>query len=244
MAHAGRARSERGSRRSSANAPPDSACACRDGRSVPSARSRECGARFRRCHARARSSAVPSGMASELGVAVASAATDSVEAAVCTAAIFGSSSFGLLESFGVTTRSGSSASVGVSFGSSVSLTSAFCSASAGEATDASVSGPGGRSVGSRLRRGQFAGRSRSQARRARRRHRRSADARSPAPRRRGEARARQMPAKIHSRRDGFCSVSRSDITIVRRSGLRSFWRAGAGAAASGTPSSATSLIFE
>ena len=39
----------------------------------------------------------PSGMASELGVAVASAATDSVEACVCTAAIFGSSSFGFFE---------------------------------------------------------------------------------------------------------------------------------------------------
>ena len=51
----------------------------------------------------------PSGMASELGVAVASAATDSVEAEVCTAAIFGSSSFGFFDSFSVTTRSASSA---------------------------------------------------------------------------------------------------------------------------------------
>ena len=106
-------------------------------------------ARFRRCPAQARPSAALAGMFSELGVAVASAATDSVEAEVCTAAIFGSSSFGLLELFGVTTRSGSSVSVGVSFGSSVSLSSAFCSASAGEATEASVSGPGGRSVASR-----------------------------------------------------------------------------------------------
>ena len=60
-------------------------------------------------------------MFSELGVAVASAATDSVEAEVCTVAILVSSSFGFWESFGVTTRSGSSVSVGVSFGSSESL---------------------------------------------------------------------------------------------------------------------------
>ena len=55
----------------------------------------------------------------------------------------------------VTTRSGSSVSVGVSFGRSVSLTSAFCSGSAGEATEASVSGPAGRSVSSIGRRRQF-----------------------------------------------------------------------------------------
>src|SRR6202167_6095011 len=88
-------------------------------------------------------------MASVLGIAVASAATDSVEDDVSTAATLGSSSLGLLESFGATTRSGSSVSVGTSLGSSDSLTSVFCSASAGEATDASASGPGGRSVASR-----------------------------------------------------------------------------------------------
>ena len=48
---------------------------------------------------------------------------------VCTAAIFGSSSFGFFDSFSVTTRSASSGSVGLSCGSSVSLTSAFCSES-------------------------------------------------------------------------------------------------------------------
>ena len=92
---------------------------------------------------------IPSGITSELGVAVASAATDSVEAEVCTAAIFGSSSLGFFNSFSVTTRSASSGSVGLSCGSSVSLTSAFCSVSCGEAAEASVSGPGGRSVTSR-----------------------------------------------------------------------------------------------
>ena len=76
------------------------------------------------------------------------APTNSCEAAVCTVSTFGSSSVGFFCSFCVTTRSGSSVSVGVSFGRSVGLTSAFCSASAGEATEASASGPGGSSVSS------------------------------------------------------------------------------------------------
>ena len=93
----------------------------------------------------------PSGIASELGVAVASAATDSVgslESAPPRSSV--SSSLGFFDSFGVTTRSGPRrARSASSFGSSVSLTSACCSASAGDATDASVSGPAGRSVASR-----------------------------------------------------------------------------------------------
>ena len=80
--------------------------------------------------------------------AVASCGDRFREAEVCTASTFGSSSVGFLDSFCATTRSGSSLSVGTSFGTSVALTSAFCSASAGEATDASASGPGGKSVSS------------------------------------------------------------------------------------------------
>ena len=94
----------------------------------------------------------PSGIASASDVAVASAATDSVEARFAPPR-----SWDRLPSAS-STRSASRSdpalrlSVGMSLGRSVSLTSAFCSASAGEATDASVSGPGGRSVGFAVRR--------------------------------------------------------------------------------------------
>ena len=147
------------------------------------------------------------------------------------------------DSFGVTTRSGSSVSVGMSFGRSVSLTSAFCSASAGEATDASASGPGGRSVASSVRRRQSPGRSRSPARPANRRHRRSADARTPARRRRHAARAppplrkSTAAAKVSARCRGRTS---SIAPALRVSGSQA---PRGDRAASGTPSSATSLIL-
>jgi len=61
-----------------------------------------------------------------LGIAVASAAIDGFDGAVCTAGTSGSSSLGFFASSGATTRSGSSVSVGVAFGSSVcSITALF-----------------------------------------------------------------------------------------------------------------------
>ena len=189
----------------------------------------------------ARPSAAASGMLSRLGVAVASAATDSCEACVCTVATLVSSSIGFFASFGVTTRSGSSVSVGVSFGRSVSLTSAFCSASAGEATDASVSGPGGRSVASCRRRGSSRPISIAGAPRAsssiiglqmRHRQRRAAEM----ERERGE------PAQSHSRREGWCLGVEVRHLDQPSQGFAAAAAAGCDAA-SGTPSSATSLIF-
>jgi hypothetical protein len=81
-------------------------------------------------------------------MAVASAATDAFDGAVCTAGVSGASSSGFFVSLSATTRSGSSVSVGIAFGRSVCSTAVFCSATSGEAADASASGPGGRSLGS------------------------------------------------------------------------------------------------
>ena len=78
---------------------------------------------------------------SVVGVAVASAATDASEGAAWTVACSGSSFFGFLESSGATSWSGSSVSVGTAFGSSLGSTTAFCSTTAGEAAEASASGP-------------------------------------------------------------------------------------------------------
>ena len=157
------------------------------------------------------------------------------EAVVCTVSTFGSSSGGFFDSFCVTTRSGSSVSVGVSFGRSVGLISAFCSASAGEATEASVSGPGGRSVASVCGDDNSTPISMAFAP-SNRRYCRPACARSPAPRRRHEARAR--PRREKPQPPGRLLLEdQSDMV----QGFAPSAVAGC-AAASGTPSSATSFI--
>ena len=112
-----------------------------------------------------------SGALSTVGVAVASAATDWSEGSAWIVAIFGSSSFGFFVSAGETTRSGSSVSVGTAFGKSVCSTTAFCSTTAGEAAEASVSGPD-RQIGRiEPRRHQLDADFDAPARRDRRRHR-------------------------------------------------------------------------
>ena len=185
-----------------------------------------------RCRFPGRLIAVLVALPSSLGLRWLAAVTDSVDAEVCTAAIFGSSSLGFFVLVAVTTRSASSGLVGLSCGSSASLTSAFCSGSCGEAALASVSGPGGRSVTSRWIEAISNPTSIAWAPTA-----------SSAASVCNCGMASAAPptcsvsaitaAEIQSRRDGFCSSS--PVTVVAG--------AACGAAGSGAPSSATSLIL-
>ena len=178
-----------------------------------------------------------------VGVAVASAATDASRDRSGPSRLSDRLPSASSVSFGVTTRSGSSVSVGMSLGSSVCSTSAFCSTTAGEAADASVSGPTGRSVGSRCGAASstpisIAGAPRSGV--VVRLHGRERQRR----RRRHGARPRRARPIIQSGRDRCRGGSRSDILRDRRSmvltsaggrALRRIVRR--------TPSSATSAIL-
>ena len=116
--------------------------------------------------------------------------------------------------------------------------------SAGEASEASVSGPGGRSVGSRFgdiisspisiagAPTEFLGLDIAQMRDRQ------------APRRRHATQVRPAPANVQSRREKFCSLARFGVTSGSMPQGVAVDGVAAGEAGLGMPSSATSLIFE
>ena len=144
----------------------------------------------------------------------------------------------LLASFGVTTRSGSSAFRRLVLRQIGLVDLGLLLGKRGEATDASESGPGGRSSPPAAAK-PIPARSRSPA--APRSSPSSiADATASAAPPTCNASA-VKPAHSHSRRAGFCSGRSAAIVDLRRYGLAAagrLLRRG-----SGTPSSATSLIF-
>ena len=159
-----------------------------------------------------------------------------MEGLAWTVGIFGSSS-GFFVSFGVTTRSGSSVSVGAAFGKSLGTATAFCSTTAGDAAAPGCPGlRARRSVRHGVRSAQR--RSRSPVRRVP--HRRPAVS-NPAParwRRRGASpRRSRRPARScatdRKRARGRTSGALSEPCLPPATRRRS----------TGTPSSATSAIL-
>ena len=230
---------------SSASVPPDSACACRDGRSAPSARSPACAARSSPVPCAGATDRGPSGTASVLGVAVASAATDSVEAEVCTV---GDLRIVFLRLVRIVLRHHPIGIFG--FGRHFLRQFGFLDLGLllGERRRRD------RRIGVRARR-QIGGfemrRCHLQPDLDRRRARRivgivvRADARPPARRRRHEAQARPPPRKSTAAGKAFVRCRGRTSRISAAQGLRvwGFRRRTAMRRASGTPSSATSLIF-
>ena len=126
----------------------DSACVCRGERSIASARSRGRVRCFVRCLAPAPLNVSKSSQSRSPALLWPRQPPTARMRTLRPLAAWDRFSFGVRTSLSATARSASSVSVGCSLGSSVSSGTTFCSTAGADATVASLSGPGGRSVGS------------------------------------------------------------------------------------------------